>query len=84
MQEWERRAVAAVGRRPSLWAIAVVQLFVLARPGWWRRWPPVPRPDPAYLRFRLLTAYGDPDHEPEPADVVAYLKWCRRMRALAR
>jgi hypothetical protein len=32
----------------------------------------------------MVTAYGDPDHDPEPHDVVAYLKWCRRMRALAR
>jgi hypothetical protein len=45
---------------------------------------PAPAPDPAYLRFRLQTAYGDPSREPEPADVVGYLKWCRSMRGLAR
>jgi len=71
-------------RHPSLWLTAVVQLFVLARPGWWRQWPPWPEPDPEYLRFRLQTAYGDPSREPEAEDVVAYLKWCRRMRAVAR
>jgi hypothetical protein len=30
------------------------------------------------MRFRLLTAYGDPDHVPEPADVLAWLHWCRQ------
>jgi len=79
-----RAAAAAIARHPRLWPTALVQLFVLARPGWWRRWPLLPEPDPDYLRFRLVTAYGDPDRDPEPQDVVAYLKWCRRMRALAR
>jgi len=71
------RAGAAVLMRPSLWAIAVVQLFRLAAPGWWRRPPFVPRPDPEYLAFRLHTAYGD-DRPPEPRDVVTYLHWCKK------
>ena len=78
------RAAAAVAVRPTLWWTAVRQVFVLAVPGWWRRWPPLPLPDPAYLRFRLVTAYGDPDRDPEPADVVTYLRWCREWRALSR
>ena len=78
------RVARAVVMHPSLWSAAVGQLFVLARPGWWRRWPPLPEPDPEYVRFRLLTAYGDPSRQPEPRDVIAYLKWCRRMRAVAR
>ncbi len=80
---WGRAAVAVLVR-PGLWGTAVRQVFVLAVPGWWRRWPPLPVPDPAYLRFRLVTAYGDPDRAPEPADVVTYLRWCREWRALAR
>jgi hypothetical protein len=28
--------------------------------------------------------YGDPGHQPEPADVVTYLEWCRSMHRLAR
>ena len=70
-------AVWAVLVRPSLWGVAVAQVATLARPGWWRRRPFLPLPDREYLRFRMLTAYGDPDHRPEPADVVAYLHWCR-------
>jgi hypothetical protein len=75
------QAIGAVARRPSLWGVAVVQVFRLAPRGWWRRRPFLPLPDPAYLRFRLQTAYGDPDREPDPDDLVAYLHWCRQFPA---
>lgn len=75
---WMWPAARAVAGRPSLWPTAVAQAWRLARPGWWRRWPPLPVPDPAWLRFRLQTAYGDPDHGPDPGDVVAWLRWCRQ------
>jgi hypothetical protein len=77
---WVGAAARAVAGRPRLWPVAAMVAWRLAGPGWWRRWPPVPRPDPAYLRFRLQTAYGDPSARPVPADVVAYLEWCRRFR----
>lgn len=70
-------AVAAVVVRPWLWATAVRQVFVLARPGWWRRWPLLPLPDADYLAFRMVTAYGDAGARPGPGDVVGYLRWCR-------
>ena len=72
--------VGAVAARPRLWGTALRQAVVLAAPRWWRAWPPVPFADPSYLRFRLLTQYGDPAHRLEPADVVTYLDWCRRYR----
>lgn len=74
---WFGRAGAALAARPDLWATALVQVLRLAAPGWWRRWPPAPFPDRAYLRFRLQTQYGDAEREPEPSDLVAYLHWCR-------
>ena len=74
---WARAALAVV-RRPSLWATGARQALVLARPGWWRRRPFLPLPDPAYLRFRMQTAYGaNGDGPPDGADLVAYLHWCR-------
>lgn len=76
-----RRIAAAVAVRPSLWATAVRQVLVLAAPGWWRRRPFLPLPDPAYLRFRLITQYGDAEHPPTPGDLVEYLRWCRAYRA---
>ncbi|MGH9283762.1 MAG: hypothetical protein ACRD0S_12610, partial [Acidimicrobiales bacterium] len=64
--------------RHWLWPTAARQTLVLARPGWWRRPPFLPRPDPAYLAFRLETMYGGAGpRSPVPADVVAYLEWCR-------
>ncbi|MDQ6697620.1 MAG: hypothetical protein M3Z46_09220 [Actinomycetota bacterium] len=68
-----------MARHPSLWATAAGQVLRLATPGWWRRRPFLPLPDPAYLAFRLETAYGD-DRRPDPADVVTYLRWCHDWR----
>lgn len=78
---WWLGVAGALARHPTLWATAIVQVARLAAPGWWRRRPFVPLPGPAYLRFRLETQYGDdrgPEAVPEPADVIAYLRWCRR------
>jgi hypothetical protein len=72
------RAAAAVARHPSLWGVAWVQGWRLAPRGWWRRFPFLPVPARDYLRFRLQTQYGDPDHAPDPADLVAWLRWCKR------
>jgi hypothetical protein len=74
--------VAAVAVRPHLWSTAWRQARALARPRWWRRWPPVPGPEPEYVKFRLQTAYGDDGGRLPAADVVAFLEWCRRIRAL--
>lgn len=75
---WWCLALWAVLRRPDLWATALRQLRVLAAPGWWRRPPFLPLPDAAYLRFRMVTAYGgEGDEPPTVDDLVTYLHWCR-------
>jgi len=84
LRDWLGPVARAVAVHPPLWPTAVRQVLVLARPGWWHRRPWLPVPDPDYLRFRLVTQYGDPEHTPEPADVVAYLHWCRSYRAVLR
>ncbi|MGI8777296.1 MAG: hypothetical protein ACR2LJ_07885 [Acidimicrobiales bacterium] len=73
---WWARAAFAVARHPGLWAMAATQVVRLAPTGWWHRPPFLPRPDPAYLRFRLETQYGS-DRAPDPVDLVAYLHWCQ-------
>ncbi len=75
--KWARVGVA-VAARPRLWPAAAAQAARLARPRWWRRWPFLPLPDRDWTAFRLRTAYGDPRHVPSPADVVAWLQWCRQ------
>jgi hypothetical protein len=81
--DWLRVAVALLAR-PELWPTAWRQMRRLAAPGWWRRPPFLPVPDGGYLRFRLVTEYGDGEHRPEPADVINYLTWCRRWDRLGR
>jgi hypothetical protein len=70
------RLAAEVLRRPSLWVVAGRQAGRLVPAGWWRRAPYLPLPSREYLRFRLLTQYGDAEHEIEPRDVLNYLRWC--------
>jgi hypothetical protein len=69
-------ASAVVGR-PALWGTALAAIGRLAAPGWWRRRPYLPNPDTKLWAFRMVTAYGRPDADPTPADVVSYLEWCR-------
>jgi hypothetical protein len=79
-----RRTFTACARRPSLWGIALVEWRRMTPAGWWRRRPFLPVPDRDLMRFRMQTQYGDPDHPPEPDDLVTWLQWCKRMRALER
>ncbi|MCU1457676.1 MAG: hypothetical protein JWL73_1768 [Actinomycetia bacterium] len=72
------QATAAVLVRPRLWTTALRQGRRIVVPGWWRRPPFVPRPDPEYLRFRLETQYGSGGRF-DADDLVAYLVWCRAM-----
>ncbi len=71
------RIVGALGTRPDLWWVALVTVFRLAATGWWRRRPHVPRPAGGLWAFRMETAYGRADADPEVEDVVAFLEWCR-------
>jgi hypothetical protein len=72
-----RGSVRAVAVHPRLWRTALVQLFRLADAGWWRHWPPLPRPASRWLAFRLETQYGSGQAEPSAEDLVAWLWWCR-------
>ncbi|MEP1126229.1 MAG: hypothetical protein ABJH68_20290 [Ilumatobacter sp.] len=71
------RSGLAVARRPRLWSTAARQARRTSAPGWWKRRPFLPVPSGEYLRFRLLTQYGDDEHAWDPDDVVRYLEWCR-------
>ena len=77
-------AIVAVLARPDLWPVALRQIFVLARRGWWRRPPFLPLPGRDYIEFRLQTAYGDGRRAPDAADVIGYLEWCRAWPRVAR
>ncbi len=55
-------------------------MSAFSRRGWWRHLPFLPIPDPSYVRWRMLTAYGDPEAVPPPGELVAFLRWRRRQR----
>lgn len=75
------RTVLVLLRRPDLWATGVRQALRLAAPGWWRRGSHLPLPDPAYLKFRLVTQYGgDGSARASGSDLVQYLEWVRDER----
>lgn len=40
-------------------------------------------PSSAYLRWRMETAYGSSNANPEPVDMVHYLRWRRHMRKIS-
>ncbi len=71
------RVAAALARRPSLWATALRQARRIAAPGWWKHRPFLPVPSGEYLRFRMLTQYGETQRPVDSGDVMNYLAWCR-------
>jgi hypothetical protein len=76
------RCGVAVLRRPSLWPTALRQFRRGVPARWWARRPFLPLPPAAYVRFRLQTQYGSGQHHIAAADVLNYLSWCRRQRAV--
>lgn len=44
----------------------------------------MPFPERGYLRFRLEAMYAKGPARLEGAHAIAYLEWCRRMRAIVR
>jgi len=73
--------VRSVVGRPWLAPVAVAEGLRLARPGWWRRPPFLPLPDPVLWHFRMETAYGGAgDASPSVADLRSFLHWCSGMR----
>ncbi|MEZ5320547.1 MAG: hypothetical protein R2698_00370 [Microthrixaceae bacterium] len=73
----------ALASRPDLWRTALRQGVALVPRRWWAGAPRLPIPDAAYLRFRVVTAYGGDGSLPSEAsrhlgrDAVAYLEWCK-------
>ncbi len=80
---WVGATAWAVVQRPGLWGVALRSARRSAQRGWWHRWPPLPVPSVAYLRFRVQTHTGTAG-PPSPADVLAFLKWSRSFEGVAR
>lgn len=72
--------VIAVFCRPSLWITALTQLIRLTPRRWWAQAPFLPVPTREYIRFRVLTQYGERGHTLEVADVLSYLRWLKELQ----
>lgn len=75
------RILATVVRRPRRVVDLVSAAWAFRARGWYRRFPFLPLPPRDYLRWRMETAYGDPDAFPPADDLARYLRWARKMRA---
>jgi hypothetical protein len=80
---WPRLSAAlawrAVRSPPTAAALLRVAWNFRAR-DWWRRPPFLPLPPREYVRWRMHTAYGNPDAVPPVDDVVRYARWVRKSR----
>jgi hypothetical protein len=65
-------------REPTLAAALVRVAWRFRRRRWFRKPPFLPVPDRTYLRWRMLTAYGDPDVVPSPDEIARYARWAVR------
>lgn len=68
-------------RRPRIVPHLLRAAWAFRARDWYRRPPFLPLPPRSYLRWRMETAYGDPDATPTPDEVERYLVWTARMRA---
>lgn len=75
-----RRLLLAALRRPWIVPAMISAAWAFRARGWHRRPPFLPLPSKDYLRWRMDTAYGDPDATPPPGDVADFLRWSARMR----
>ena len=66
--------------RPAVGAALVRVAWRFRSHGWYRRPPFLPIPDRDYVRWRMDTAYGDPDAVPPIDAIVRYAEWVSRSR----
>src|SRR5207247_11446611 len=72
------RLAARGVRSPSTAAALLGVAWRFRRRGWLTRFPFLPIPDREYVRWRMLTAYGDSSAIPPADDVVRYARWAAR------
>jgi hypothetical protein len=65
-------------REPTLAAALLRVAWRFRRRRWFRQPPFLPIPDRTYLRWRMLTAYGDPDAVPSAEEIARYARWAVR------
>lgn len=67
-------------RRPRIVPCLLRAAWAFRARNWYRRPPFLPLPPRSYLRWRLETAYGNPDAVPTLDEMERYLVWTAHMR----
>ncbi len=78
------RMVGLALRRPRLLPHVLGAAWAFRDRRWYRRPPFLPLPARSYLRWRMETAYGDPDAAPTDDEIERYLVWAADMRRRMR
>ena len=71
-------------RRPGLWPAMLSAAWAFRSRGWYRKPPFLPLPSREYMRWRLETAYGDPEAVPPRDEIVRFVTWSAEMRRRMR
>lgn len=74
------KLLALLLRRPGLLPHALGAAWTFRARDWYRRAPFLPLPPREYVRWRMETAYGDPDAHPTADELDRYLRWASAMR----
>lgn len=75
---WARLCISLFARalvRPSLARALVIVAWRFRDRAWYRRPPFLPVPSRAYTRWRMHTAYGDPETVPTVEEAIRYVRW---------
>lgn len=72
------RLATATLRHPSLAVDLLRVAWRFRARGWYARFPFLPLPSRPYLRWRMVTAYGDADIVPPAEDIIRYARWVGR------
>lgn len=71
-------------RRPRLWPALLSAAWAFRSRDWYRKAPFLPLPSKAYMRWRLETAYGEPDAAPPADEIARFVTWSADMRRRMR
>ena len=71
-------------RRPRLWPALLSAAWAFRPRDWYRKAPFLPLPSKAYMRWRLETAYGEPDAVPPADEIARFVTWSAEMRRRMR
>ncbi len=72
--------LALAVRRPRTIPAILGASWAFRARDWYRRFPFLPVPPASYMRWRMETAFGDPDVVPPLDDLERYLVWTQSMR----